>query len=137
MPINSSRENPFTVGAEAERASAARDFVCDTAAVFISGDLTRGPDSPGTNRSIILPASSRPNPPMPLRASLVRWDDLPLDKVTEMVSRKAISGAEQVLVQTYLKKGALVSLHVHAAEQFIYVLQGALVATVDGEVLTV
>lgn len=74
---------------------------------------------------------------MPLRASLVRWDDLPLDKVTEMVSRKAISGAEQVLVQTYLKKGALVSLHVHAAEQFIYVLQGALVATVDGEVLTV
>ena len=43
-----------------------------------------------------------------------------------MVSRKEITGAELALVQTYLKKGALVPRHAHGAEQLIYVLHGAL-----------
>ena len=74
---------------------------------------------------------------MPRRATLVRWEDLPLDKVTEMVARKSIAGGEHQLVQAYLKKGALVPLHVHRGEQLIYVLQGALAVTVDGEGFTV
>ena len=69
-------------------------------------------------------------------ATLFRWEDLPLEKVTEMVARKAIAGHEQLLVQTYLKKGALVPLHVHDREQLIYVLQGALAATVGGRPIT-
>ena len=73
---------------------------------------------------------------MPTRATLFRWEDLPLDKVTEMVSRKAISGREQLLVQTYYKKGALVPLHVHEREQMIYVLQGALAVVVEGREIT-
>ena len=68
---------------------------------------------------------------------LFRWEDLPLDKVTEMVARKAIAGGEQLLVQTYLKKGALTPLHVHESEQLIYVLQGAIAARVDDEMVTV
>jgi quercetin dioxygenase-like cupin family protein len=68
--------------------------------------------------------------------TLFRWEDLPLDKVTEMVSRKAISGREQLLVQTYFKKGAIVPLHVHAREQLIYVLQGAVAFIVDGREIT-
>lgn len=71
------------------------------------------------------------------RATLVRWEDLTLDKVTEMVARKAIAGAEHVLVQTYLKKGALVPAHTHESEQVIYVLQGALSVIVDGQEHTV
>ena len=74
---------------------------------------------------------------MPPRATLVRWEDVPLDKVTDMVARKAVAGGEHVLVQTYLKKGALVPVHTHAGEQLIYVLQGALAVTVDGETMTV
>jgi quercetin dioxygenase-like cupin family protein len=74
---------------------------------------------------------------MPLRATLVRWEDVPLDKVTDMVARKAVACGEHLLVQTYLKKGALVPVHAHAGEQLIYVLQGALAVTVDGETLTV
>ena len=79
------------------------------------------------------------------RPSLTRWDELPLDKVTEMVARKAIIGSDVALTQSYLKKGALVPWHAHRGEQLIYVLQGALRARLadrdvtvrEGEVLSV
>jgi len=71
------------------------------------------------------------------RIAVHRWDELPLEKITEMVARKVIAGARDVLVQSYLKKGALVAQHAHAAEQFLYVLQGALRALVDGEETTI
>ena len=61
------------------------------------------------------------------------WDEIPLDKVTEMVSRKEICADGQGLAQTYLKKGALVPLHAHEEEQMTYVLQGALQFLVGGE----
>ena len=63
---------------------------------------------------------------MTRRADLHRWDALPLEKVTEMVARKVVTGAGTTLVQTYAKKGALMPLHAHAGEQAIYVLQGTL-----------
>jgi len=74
---------------------------------------------------------------MTRRVSLYRWDELSLDKVTEMVARKVIAGEHQTLVQIYLKKGALVPQHSHTSEQMIYVLQGALRTLVDGEELSV
>jgi quercetin dioxygenase-like cupin family protein len=77
--------------------------------------------------------------------ALTRWDDLPLEKVTEMVARKAIVGTRVLLTQSYLKKGAMVPWHAHRGEQMIYVLQGALKARLadrdvtvrEGEVLAV
>jgi len=74
---------------------------------------------------------------MTRHAAPIRWDELPLDKVTEMVARKTIAGAEQLLVQSYLKKGTLVPLHMCASEQMVYVLQGALRLVVDGHGVTV
>jgi quercetin dioxygenase-like cupin family protein len=71
------------------------------------------------------------------RIAVFRWDELPLEKITEMVARKAIIGTRHVVAQSYLKKGALVHQHSHHTEQFIYVLQGALRALVDGEETTV
>lgn len=73
---------------------------------------------------------------MTLRASVVRWDELPLERVTEMVSRKTVSGGELTLTQVFLKKGALAPLHSHTREQMIYVLEGALRFAL-GEDLTV
>lgn len=55
---------------------------------------------------------------------LFRWDELPLEKVTEMVSRKVVTGERQTMVQVYLKRGAHVPLHRHDGEQMVYVLQG-------------
>ena len=57
---------------------------------------------------------------------LHRWDEIALDKLTELVSRKIVAGERQMLVQTYLKRGALVPAHAHESEQMTYVLQGAL-----------
>jgi quercetin dioxygenase-like cupin family protein len=74
---------------------------------------------------------------MPGHSTLHRWADLPLEKVTEMVARKMIAGDDQTIAQAYLKKGALVPIHAHAGEQLIYVLQGALAATIDGHPITV
>ena len=68
-----------------------------------------------------------------MAAPLHRWDEIALEKITEMVSRKIVTGDREMLAQTYLKRGALVPLHTHASEQMTYVLQGALRFLVEGE----
>lgn len=68
---------------------------------------------------------------------LHRWDEIALDKVTEMLSRKVVTGEREMLVQAYLKRGCLVPLHAHKSEQMTYVLQGALRFLVAGEDITV
>ena len=88
-----------------------------------------------------------PNPTVRLRISVnmegvntgrvERWDEIPLEKVTEMVSRKVFVGDQQVMVQVYLMRGAHVPLHRHQSEQMIYVLQGALRCAVGGREVTV
>ena len=47
-------------------------------------------------------------------------------KVTEMLSRKIVTGEREMLAQIYLKRGCLVPMHSHESEQMTYVLQGAL-----------
>jgi quercetin dioxygenase-like cupin family protein len=69
--------------------------------------------------------------------SLYRWDELELEKVTEMISRKIVTGAREMIAQIYLKKGALVPMHSHESEQMTYVLQGALRFLIGGEEITV
>ena len=69
--------------------------------------------------------------------SLFRWDELALEKVTEMISRKFITGHREMLAQVYLKRGCLVPMHSHESEQMTYVLQGALKFLVGGEEITV
>ena len=70
---------------------------------------------------------------MTRRVNLFRWEDLPLEKVTEMIARKVVPSAHTTLTQAYLKKGAVVPRHAHPSDMTIYVLQGALRARVDGE----
>ena len=74
---------------------------------------------------------------MATRARLQRWDELALEKVTEMISRKIVTGEREMLAQIYLKKGAVVPMHSHESEQITYVLQGALRFLIDGELITV
>jgi quercetin dioxygenase-like cupin family protein len=74
---------------------------------------------------------------MTFDVTLFRWDELALDKVTEMVARKTVSGGDLTLTQAYFKKGAIVPLHRHDGERLLYVLQGALRAQVGGADVTV
>src|SRR5262245_13686415 len=68
---------------------------------------------------------------------LHRWDEIALEKVTEMISRKLVTGEREMLAQVYLKRGCLVPMHSHEAEQMTYVLQGALKFLIGGEEITV
>jgi quercetin dioxygenase-like cupin family protein len=68
---------------------------------------------------------------------LFRWDEIALEKVTEMVSRKFVSGERETMAQIYLKRGAVVPQHAHDSEQMTYVLQGALKFLIHGEEITV
>ena len=64
---------------------------------------------------------------------LHRWDEIALEKVTEVISRKLVTGEREMLTQIYLKRGALVPMHKHESEQMTYVLQGGLKFLVGGE----
>jgi quercetin dioxygenase-like cupin family protein len=74
---------------------------------------------------------------MPETVTLHRWDDIALEKVTEMISRKIVTGARQMVTQIYLKRGAIVPMHDHESEQMTYVLSGALKFLVDGREVVV
>ena len=68
---------------------------------------------------------------------LHRWDEIALEKVTEMLSRKIVTGEREMIAQIYLKRGCLVPMHSHESEQMTYVLQGALKFLIAGEEITV
>ena len=73
----------------------------------------------------------------PARISHYRWDEIASEKVTEMISRKVVTGEREMLAQIWLKKGAIVPTHSHESEQISYVIQGALKFTIQGEEFTV
>ncbi len=73
----------------------------------------------------------------PSSARLHRWDEIALEKVTEMISRKIVAGDRLMLAHVYLKRGALVPIHQHECEQVTYVLEGALRVQLDNEEITV
>jgi quercetin dioxygenase-like cupin family protein len=60
------------------------------------------------------------------QVSLVRWDDVPREKVTDLLDRKLITGDAVMLAHVFLRKGCVVPKHQHLNEQFTYILQGAL-----------
>ena len=55
-----------------------------------------------------------------------RWSEVPLETVTDQISRKLITGQGMMLAQVFIKKGAIVPKHQHHNEQFTYILEGAL-----------
>ncbi len=57
---------------------------------------------------------------------LFRVDDLPLEKVTDQIDRRLITGDRIMLAHVYLKKGSIVPTHSHENEQVTYILEGAL-----------
>jgi len=77
-----------------------------------------------------------------------RWDDLPKERLNDLLDRRLITGERMMLAHVYLKKGCLVPRHSHENEQLTYVLDGALhfwlgedekeeVVVRAGEVLTI
>ena len=77
--------------------------------------------------------------------SLYRWIDIPEEKVTDKLSRKLISGKNEMIAQILLKTGCIVASHKHESEQMTFVLKGLLELTLpdrkvrvgEGEVLVI
>ena len=55
-----------------------------------------------------------------------RWEDMPREKVTDVISRRLVTGDRMMLAHVYLQKGAVVPRHQHHNEQLTYILEGAL-----------
>ena len=55
-----------------------------------------------------------------------RWEDIPRERVTDMLDRKLITGDRMMLAHVYLKKGCIVPKHSHENEQLTYILEGEL-----------
>ena len=55
-----------------------------------------------------------------------RWSDLPLERLSDKISRKVITGERLMLAHVYLKQGCVVPQHRHENEQLSYILEGAL-----------
>lgn len=60
------------------------------------------------------------------------WDDMPEEKLNELLSRKVISGDRTMIAHIFLKKGCVVPAHSHDNEQMTYIISGALRFTVNG-----
>jgi quercetin dioxygenase-like cupin family protein len=55
-----------------------------------------------------------------------RWNDMPKEKVTDMIDRRVVVGDRMMLAHVYLAKGSIVPRHSHENEQLTYILEGAL-----------
>ena len=55
-----------------------------------------------------------------------RVNDMPREKVTDMLDRRLITGERAMLAHVYLKQGCIVPFHSHDNEQISYILEGAL-----------
>jgi quercetin dioxygenase-like cupin family protein len=58
--------------------------------------------------------------------TMYRWDDMPKERVTDMIDRRLVTGDRIMLAHVYLAKGSVVPLHSHENEQITYILEGAL-----------
>jgi len=54
------------------------------------------------------------------------WEELPRERVTDLLDRRLITGDRMMLAHVYLKKGCIVPKHSHENEQLTYVLEGCL-----------
>jgi quercetin dioxygenase-like cupin family protein len=60
------------------------------------------------------------------KATLHRWDDMPKERVSDLLGRRLITGERMMLAHVYLDKGCVVPRHSHENEQITYILEGAL-----------
>src|SRR5580658_11116684 len=65
------------------------------------------------------------------------WDDVPTETMSDLISRKMVVGEKAMIAQIFLKKGAVVPLHQHDAEQITYILEGALKFELEGNEVVV
>ena len=54
------------------------------------------------------------------------WDDMPKERVSDLLQRRLVTSERMMLAHVYLEKGCIVPKHSHENEQITYILEGAL-----------
>ena len=60
------------------------------------------------------------------------WDSIPHEYMSDVISRKLVTGEKAMVAQVFLKKDAVVPEHHHESEQITYILEGALKFELEG-----
>ena len=68
----------------------------------------------------------------PMTHKFLTWDTIPLEEMSDLISRKVVTGEKAMLAHIYLKKDAVVPEHHHESEQITYIVEGALKFELEG-----
>ena len=68
---------------------------------------------------------------------LYKWEEVEEEPITDLLTRRYISGEQITLARFFLKKGCFVQAHSHENEQMSTVITGALRFVVDGNTIIV
>lgn len=60
------------------------------------------------------------------KTKLYRWDEMPKERVSDLLERRLVTAERMMLAHVYLEKGCIVPKHSHENEQITYILEGAL-----------
>ena len=63
----------------------------------------------------------------------INWEDIPKEKVNDLLERRLITGQNLMLAHVHLKKGSIVPLHSHHNEQMTYIISGELKFWLESE----
>lgn len=64
---------------------------------------------------------------------LYHFDQMPFEKVTDLIYRRYVVGQNEMLVYFKLLKGAIIPEHHHLSEQISYILKGYVMVYVAGK----
>lgn len=65
------------------------------------------------------------------------WDAVPLEPMSDLISRKYVAGDKVMLAHIFLKKDAVVPEHHHESEQITFIVEGALKFELEGREVVV
>jgi quercetin dioxygenase-like cupin family protein len=68
---------------------------------------------------------------------LFRWDQTPVEQVTQQLTRQVITGERVMVAHIRLEKGCVVPQHAHEAEQLSFTFSGSLKFVINGETIVV
>jgi quercetin dioxygenase-like cupin family protein len=66
-----------------------------------------------------------------MEAKEVRWEQLPIEQLAPLLTRRYVSTQTMTVAQFQLKRGCMVPQHQHENEQLSFILSGALKFTSD------
>jgi quercetin dioxygenase-like cupin family protein len=65
------------------------------------------------------------------------WDEMEKEAMSDVITRRIISGDKAMVAQVFLAKGAVVPEHHHESEQITYIMEGALKFELEGREVVV